>query len=679
MGEARSAWASEPVDDQSRPPRNSGEGRLGRSGRKRARASLVLAVALLVPGTMAVAAAAAQDEPPKVEAPKSAPPPAPELPVGLESAPQDVQKKDAAPVEKQKAAPTAPNDQEKAPPAAPADTQKEAPAAAEDATKKPASADTPDARRVFELADALSTRYRFVERYGIEEDPNRPQLITQYRVGVIETTKYETDRAQGAPERNERSRLMLYVERAAKVGRLGELTDLMRRYDAIRFNDLVKARPLNPPLLKGLTIWYHRRPPLKPQIFSLTEGRGLRDDEYILIEQDVNIPNLIAFFPRTAQRVGDTWEIPPAAVQDISGRLPDGAGFELTGTLHKVSKSEDGKNLIAQIGVEGQFDVMRQPSAFKALIDFVFQPRGVAIPAGVAKAEGASKVVEATGAITVAKLAHVKVAELPGSDGRLKQRVTVELTLERRPLALEPGEKGVAVAALPPQPPPTATQENSWVMYDDPAGRFSFRHPQELAQYEAKSPIQHAVDLGDFRPSGAALLGVMLPSNRVDTERDLRFFDAKHFQAEMEKEFAPTKDQDRLTWGAVGWLEDEDWKARKRKVFRMEGRFTPEKGGPPVYIDLYLVSDLNSQKSFTVEAWMGREGAHVAYRNDVEDVIRSFQWTPSEKRSPAPAAAPATTTAPAAAPAAAPEAGATPASPETPPVAPATAPNAPQQ
>ena len=675
MGEVRSRWASERVDDHCHPLRRSGEARLGRRGEKGTRASLVLSIALLLPGTISIAAAAAQDEPPKVEAPKAAPPLAPDSPLGLEPAPQDVQKKDSSADEKQKGAPTAPDDQEKAKPTAPADAQKDAPAAAEDATKKSAPADPNHDLRVFELADALSTRYKFVERYGGTEDPQKPHLITQYRVGVKETTKYETDRPQGAPERNERSRLMLYVERAAKVTRLGELTDLMRRYDFVVFNDLVKARALNPPLLKGLTIWYHRRPPLKPQILSLTPDRGLRADEYTLIAQDVNIANLMAFFPVVGQRVGDTWKIPPSSVQAVSGSKPDDRDFELTGTLQKVSRSEDGKSLLAEIGVAGQFDVEGHPSAFNARIDFVFEPRGVALPTAGAVAEGASKVVEATGSIKLALLSHVKVAELPGSDGRLKQRVTVELSLERRPLALQPGERGVAVPELALQSPPTATQENAWVTYDDPAGRFHFRHPQELAQYESNEPIQHAVDLKDVRPSGAALLAVKLPSNRGDAELDRLYFDAKHFQTEIQKYFTRPKDEDRVTWGKSGWLEDEDWKTLKRKVFRMEGRFTREEGAAPVYIDFYLVSELTGSKSFVVEGWIGREGEHVKYRNDVEDVIRSFQWGPSEKRAPAPTAAPAATTAPAAGPAA----GATPASPETPPVAPAITPIAPQQ
>ncbi len=167
--------------------------------RARTRVMLFAAVALLLPATM-VATAAAQDEPPKVEAPKAAPPPPPDLPPGLESAPQDVQKKEAAQDAKKKDAPTAPDDQEKAAPAAPADAQKPAPAAPDDTRKNAESPLTSaDRKAALEAVGALSTRYKFVERYGIEDDPRLPQLLTQYRVGMLETTKYEVERPQGAP------------------------------------------------------------------------------------------------------------------------------------------------------------------------------------------------------------------------------------------------------------------------------------------------------------------------------------------------------------------------------------------------------------------------------------------------------------------------------------------------
>ena len=151
------------------------------------------------------ATAAAQDEPPKVEAPPIGgrrPPPPPDLPQGLESAPQDAQKKAAAADEKQKPAPTAPDDKEKAAPNAPDEAQKPAPPAPDDAQKKaePAAAEG-DPKAAFNVVESLSTPLKFVERYGVEDDPNRPQLLTQYRIGMLETTKYEIEKPQAAPER----------------------------------------------------------------------------------------------------------------------------------------------------------------------------------------------------------------------------------------------------------------------------------------------------------------------------------------------------------------------------------------------------------------------------------------------------------------------------------------------
>jgi hypothetical protein len=118
--------------------------------------------------------------------------------------------------------------------------------------------------------------------------------------------------------------------------------------------------------------------------------------------------------------------------------LPDEEGYEMTGTLAKVSRSKDGKSLVAEIGIVGEFDLDAGPSAFSARIDFEFVPRGVALPA--AGAEGAPKVVEAAGRITQALLSHATEISLPNGDGRLKQRVNYEVVLERRPLARMPGE-----------------------------------------------------------------------------------------------------------------------------------------------------------------------------------------------------------------------------------------------
>jgi hypothetical protein len=659
MGEVSSRCKSELGHDDNRWTGRRGAARSYRSRANRSRAGLVWTVALLLPATMAAKAAASQDEPPKGEAPKAAPrPPLVESPQRPEPPPPDVQKPDGAPAPKQKEAPTAPAEKQKTAPEAPADApQTPAPGAAGD-----------DREAMLDAALALSTRYKFVERYGIDEDRAQPQLITQYRVGVIETTKYQTDRAQGAPERAQRSRTTIYAERAAAVGKLGEPVDLMRRYDQVHTQDLVKARAMSPPFLQGLTVWYHRRPPMRPQILSLTPDRSLREDEFALIAHEVGIPQLTAFFPVVPKRVGQNWSILRTAVQAVSGKLPDEEGYEMTGTLAKVSRSKDGKSLVAEIGIVGEFDLDAGPSAFSARIDFEFVPRGVAFPA--AGAEGAPKVVEAAGRITQALLSHATEISLPNGDGRLKQRVNYEVILERRPLARMPGEPGDPVApVLLPEAAPTPTPANSWVTYDDQAGRFHFRHPQELELSQEMMPNPNAVKLQDLRPAGSSFLALMWPTARGDTERDLSFRDAAHFKKAIEKQFEEAKDA--VTWGSVGYLDDEDWKTQKRKVYRMEAAFTRENGDRPVYANFYLVSESNGLKTFAAESWMGRDG-HVAFRQQVEDVIKSFQWSPSEKRSPAssPAPAPTNESSP-------PGAGARPTSPGTPSVAPAPAPGSP--
>jgi hypothetical protein len=43
-----------------------------------------------------------------------------------------------------------------------------------------------------ESAEPLSIRYRFIEKYGLAPDLAKPELITEYLVGSLETIKTET-------------------------------------------------------------------------------------------------------------------------------------------------------------------------------------------------------------------------------------------------------------------------------------------------------------------------------------------------------------------------------------------------------------------------------------------------------------------------------------------------------
>ena len=100
-------------------------------------------------------------------------------------------------------------------------------------------------------AEALSLRYRFIEKYSPTEDPNHPELITQYRVGIVETQKTESEKPQGAPDRAEISRHTIYTERAAQVGKLGEMSSAVRRYDKFVIKDVANIRSFQAPSFRG--------------------------------------------------------------------------------------------------------------------------------------------------------------------------------------------------------------------------------------------------------------------------------------------------------------------------------------------------------------------------------------------------------------------------------------------
>ena len=84
------------------------------------------------------------------------------------------------------------------------------------------------------------------------EDPAKPEVITQYRVGVVETRKEVWEKAQGAPEKQQLSQQTIYTERAAKVGRDGEVTDTVRRYDKVRIQ---QAAPVPPRIRRSCRTW----------------------------------------------------------------------------------------------------------------------------------------------------------------------------------------------------------------------------------------------------------------------------------------------------------------------------------------------------------------------------------------------------------------------------------------
>ena len=598
----------------------------------RARRTTLTAVVVTLVVILRAPIAWAQDEPPKVEPPVAAPTAPADASKSEGPATQDAQKKDSAPSETQKNAPLepAPAEPQNDATGQPAEKQKDAPPAPSEATKeKSDKAVAEDIEGLVDAAQALSSRYKFVEKYGIEDAPDRADRIGQYQVGVRRTVKSSREKAQARPERTEWSRVCIYTERAAKVSRLGEPTDLLRRYDRVILRHQTPTPPLNPPFLQGLTVWYRLATATsRPLVLTLSD-RPLREGEYaVIVEGEMSIPQLVAFFPNTPKRVSETWAISPAAYERVAGKLADSSEFEMTGSLISVTKASTGSSLVAKIDVSGHFNVGANPSAFHAQIDFSFEPIGISLPAR--GAAGTDKVVVATGRITQVLASHKATTELPEAAGRAKGVVIHEVVLQRRPIptVAAAGETPIAPLEIP-DPAPVANKENSWVVFDDPAGRFHFRHPQELIVNQAAMADAYVVPLEDNLTNPTWRVALHFPTSRGDTPKDEPFRDIAHFQAGMEKQFAKAKDL--MTWGTAGVLDGEDWKALNRKVYRSEVAFRSKEGDRAIYADFYLAMELTGMKRFSLESWTERPD-HVECRKQAEDIIRTVQFGPFDKR-----------------------------------------------
>jgi hypothetical protein len=240
--------------------------------------------------------------------------------------------------------------------------------------------------------------------------------------------------------------------------------------------------------------------------------------------------------------------------------------------------------------------------------------------------------------------------------------------LERRPLELLPGERGTPVAPLiVPVPMPAATDENSWVTFENMDRGFRFRHPQQLVlQGQGGPPGWLEIRFTDDRPTGRAALSLVVPTKTTASAGDGVIHDPASLKKKFESQW--TADGVVVTPGQADWLPSEDWKELKRRVYRLEASLKIEGRDKPVFADHYFV-EMGRIHNFTLVSYTERPD-HVAYRAQAEDVIRSFQFGTADKSpvqqpasqptSTAPGANPAQADAPGAAPAAAPGAPASP-------------------
>ena len=516
---------------------------------------------------------------------------------------------------------------------------------------KPAS---PDQEPEAATAADLSVRYRFIERYSPTEDLDRPERITQYRVGLRETQKSEREKQQGAPVRSQIAWQTIYTERAAQVGKLGELTSAVRRYDRFQMKETVTARAPKVPLFEGLTLLYRLQLGQKPLILNLTNDRPIREFEYSQITRRVFLPQLTALLPAAPRLVGDTWPISAKAAQTLVGEMPSTEDYEMTGSLIEVRKAGAGTALTAVIGVEGQLNLSTGLSSLKAQIRFDFNatpavlplsssgitPKSVDSPSGKAGRRRDEGIVDARGFISGVRMAWTATNELPEEEGRLKQTTTYELVLERR---LSSGASNVAdggqnAPLVVPEPIPVANESNSWLLYQDLTDRYYLLHPQNLAVNLAMSDPNtlHLVDQDSGLGKDAFIL--TLSPGAKDPQADRKFRDIGEFQRTIAAHWAKLKLE--TLPGPAGWLPQADWAPlrvfRKELAVKTNNAQAGASGAQRIYIDDYLVLSKNNE-CFHVESWTVRDD-HVAFRTQSEGIIKSFHFGKSDAQPKAPSA-----------------------------------------
>ena len=524
------------------------------------------------------------------------------------------------------------------------------PPAPDEVEKKAAQAPAPTP------IEHLGLKYRFIETYGVAENPSKPQTLIEYMVGASETNLYQEETAQGAPIRKEGTILTRYRERPAAVTKAGDVTDMVRRYEILRSGGSFPLAPTNPPLLEGLSIWFRLRASEPPLILSLTEGRTLREWEHDTIINEMFLPRLKTILPLTPVRVGDSWTISRSAGRSLLGRMvPEEGDFTLDGTLIEVHKSATGTSQDAVIEVSGELELEGDPDgvkpwgAVKARIHFLFEPSAAVAgsePLTSRKVAAASGLMEARGSISKVQMRRVRSRPID-NNSRLKQTFTRDLVLERRP------PKSPSVPLIVPKEAPTPDPANSWVLYDDPEARFHFVHPQYLVPKPGATLNENGVDLVDQDlGKGEDAIRILLPPKGESPQATLDYRNADAMVRKINNYMNEAGTA--IVPGHSGWLPAADWEPSGRKVYhheiaaKLEG---PEDGKDRrLYLDYYLVQFQRNVgiAGIRIEVYTRRDD-HVTFRRQALTLIRSLALGPSKGSgtTPAAGAAPGTSRAPA--------------------------------
>jgi hypothetical protein len=351
---------------------------------------------------------------------------------------------------------------------------------------------------------------------------------------------------------------------------------------------------------------------------SLTDGRRLKETEYSINAKLVFVPDLTQLLPSLPSRVGDRWPLSRAAAAVLFGEMPAAQGERLMAGLDDVHKNASGNDFVAVIGVKGHAMLpMTGDTMINAQLTFTFAAPGD-------PPQGSDGTIDAKGAITELRLSRSSSSPLPGAGGRLKQTLTWERTLQR--------QLGVSGAPLQiPSSQPTPNQANSWLTYDDPAGRFHFRHPQEFLPNPNPKDLagedDDAVELVDMHATadeGSAVSLTLLPKTG-DPAEDRKLRDPEFHIKRLNDQWKQLK-QD-IYPGPTGWLPESEWSASKMKVYRIEGALRPSdaraKTSKRIFADFYIAV-FGQNECLIVTSTTGQDPP-LAFRKQVEEILKTFQ------------------------------------------------------
>jgi hypothetical protein len=475
----------------------------------------------------------------------------------------------------------------------------------------------PKAAESRQVAD-LSTRFSFRELYTADSAAN-PGAIGQYRVAIRAVNKESLERAQGAPLQTERTGQWIFTERPAMVSNSGAVVATVRRYEAFRLTPDPQAKPSGPRPLEGLTLWYQPQGQDGPEIVSLTEGRALREGEYGFIRNQIFFPDLAALLPKLPVRVDDSWSLSRDSMRTLL-RADPVRGAPLTGKLVEVRQSADGTDWEAVVEVKGVTQLPFGDAPTKVPVNarliFTFAPPSSDDLGGRNKRDEGT--ITARGAVTELRLATVVTRVEPQpSGGRLRKTVTREAVIARQ---LKPGG---ALLDLP-QSPPKATEANSWIVFEDPKGKYQLRHPPEF--FVGEETDEHGVMLVRQRARDVDTVDTRFLVKTGDPNVDRLNRDPKGQTEFWKAEWESMGYSVRI--GRSEWLPDAEWADSKLKVYRVEmamkGRNPETKQEERLHSDCYLALT-GRDESLSVKATT-RDDPSTPFRSQVEAILKTFRF-----------------------------------------------------